>query len=118
MKVKVDVDLNQFALDAKIRERARLAQRRLAAAVLRDSQRYIPFDTGMLKRSGDIISNNSIVRWATRYAEAVYRMAPYRIKTRKNPNARSGWFGHAQNVHGEAWRRLVAATMRGDDKGA
>lgn len=115
MKVKVDVDFNQFALDAKMRERARLAQRRLAAAVLRDSQRYIPFDTGMLKRSGDIISNNSIVRWATRYAEAVYRMAPNRIKTGKNPNARSGWFAHAQNVHGEAWRRLVAATIRGDE---
>lgn len=114
MKVKVDVNFNQFSLDAKMRERARLAQRRLAAAVLRDSQRYIPFDTGMLKRSGDIISNNSIVRWATRYAEYVYKMDQSSIKTTKNPNARSGWFGHAQNVHGDTWRKLVAATIRGD----
>lgn len=114
MKVKVDVDFGQFSLNEKMRERAGLAQRRLAAAVLRDSQRYIPFDTGMLKRSGDIISNNSIVRWATRYAEAVYKMSPRRIKVGKNPNARAAWFQHAQNVHGKEWQELVAATIRGE----
>ena len=115
MKLKVDVNFNQFSLDAKMRERARLAQRRLAAAVLRDSQRYIPFDTGMLKRSGDIIRNNSIVRWATKYAEAVYKMPASWIKTGKNPHAHNEWFKHAQNMHGDEWRRLVAATIRGDE---
>lgn len=114
MKVKVDVDLGGlFSLDETVRERARLAQRRLASAVLRDSQRYIPFRTGMLKRSGDIISNSTIVRWATRYAEAVYRMAQARIKQVKNPHAHSAWFNHAQNLHGEQWRKLVSDTMQG-----
>lgn len=113
MKVKVDIDLNQFALDDKMRQRTQLAQRRLASAVLRDSQRYIPMDTGMLKRSGDIISNNSIVRWATKYAETVYKMAQARIKTRRNPHAHSEWFKHAQNMHGAEWKKIVADTIRG-----
>lgn len=114
MKVKVGIDFSKYALDKQAKARLPLAQKRLAAAVLRDSQRYIPFDTGMLKRSGDIISNNRIVRWATKYAEIVYKMSQSRIRTGKNPNARSGWFAHAQNVHGAQWKKIVADTIRGD----
>lgn len=114
MKVKVDIDLGGlFSLNQAVRERARLAQRRLAAAVLRDSQRYIPFRTGMLKRSGDIISNYSIVRWATKYAEYVWRMPQSIIKQVRNPHAHSEWFKHAQNLHGKEWKRLVSDTMQG-----
>lgn len=90
-----------------------LAQVRLSSAVLSDSNRFIPMDTGMLKASGRIENNNKQVSWNTPYAHRVYNLGENSIKTQKNPNAKPKWFEWAKSLNIKGWTDIVQKTIRG-----
>ena len=90
-----------------------LAQIRLSSAVLSDSNRFIPMDTGVLKASGRIENQNKQVSWNTPYAHRVYNLAESSIKTQKNPNAKPKWFEWAKGVNLKNWIDIVQKTIRG-----
>lgn len=91
----------------------RLAQVRLSTAVLTDSNRFIPMDTGVLKASGRLENENKQVSWNTPYAHRVYNLAETSIKTQKNPNAKPKWFEWAKSLNIKNWVDLVQKTING-----
>lgn len=111
--IKLDIKIDLSGTEKQLMARRDLAQKRLAAAVLADSAKFIPKDTGNLERSGVIASTGKIVMWATSYALAVWQMPAAWIKLSRNPNARPKWFEHAKALQINNWKRLVKDTMSG-----
>ena len=97
----------------KMARASQLAQVRLSSAVLTDSNRFIPMDTGMLKASGRLENDNKQVAWNTPYAHRVYNLAETSIKTQKNPNAKPKWFEWAKALNIKGWIEIVQKTIRG-----
>lgn len=87
------------------------AQAALDTQVLKDSNHYIPKDTGNLEASGVRASDpgSGIVSWDTPYARNLYyndRGAEFSTDT--NPNARDHWFEAAKKQHKDDWRDVAA----------
>ena len=56
---------DRIGVKNKMARACELAQVRLSSAVLSDSNRFIPMDTGVLKASGRIENQNKQVSWNT-----------------------------------------------------
>ena len=78
--------------------------------VLKDSNRYIPKDTGALENSGIIYSRlgTGHVGWNTPYARRLYYNPRYNFSTDKNPYARGLWFQYAKQNHIKEWKKVLA----------
>lgn len=97
----------------KMARASQLAQIRLSSAVLSDSNRFIPMDTGVLKASGRLENQNKQVSWNTPYAHRVYNLAESSIKKQKNPNAKPKWFEWAKALNIKGWIDIVQKTIKG-----
>lgn len=104
---------DRIGVKNKMARACELAQVRLSSAVLSDSNRFIPMDTGVLKASGRIENQNKQVSWNTPYAHRVYNLAESSIKTQKNPNAKPKWFEWAKGLNMKGWMEIVQKTIRG-----
>ena len=104
---------DRIGIKNKMARAHRLAQVRLSSAVLTDSNRFIPMDTGVLKSSGRLENENKQVSWNTPYAHRVYNLAESSIKTQKNPNAKPKWFEWAKSLNIKNWVDLVQKTIKG-----
>ena len=104
---------DRVGIKNKMARASQLAQVRLSSAVLTDSNRFIPMDTGVLKASGRLENNNKQVAWNTPYAHRVYNLAESSIKTQKNPNAKPKWFEWAKALNIKGWIAIVQKTIKG-----
>ena len=105
--------LDRVGIKNKMARANQLAQVRLSTAVLSDSNRFIPMDTGTLKAIGRLENNNKQVAWNTPYAHRVYNLAASSIKTQKNPNAKPKWFEWAKGLNIKNWIDIVQKTIKG-----
>lgn len=106
-KVKVDHNLsNMFKNTEKRTKKTKYA---LTQQVLKDSNYYIPMDSGALMVSGVVASDfeNGKVIWDTPYARKLYWNPQYNFSTDFNPNARGLWFEEAKARRGRKWRKFV-----------
>jgi len=104
----------QFKVKSEVRgierklERAReRAQRRLSMQVLKDSNYYIPKDTGALETSGIIDSTDREVSWNMNYAKRLYWNPQFNFSKDVNPNARGLWFEEAKAQKLNSWMQVV-----------
>ncbi|MBO7257565.1 MAG: minor capsid protein [Alphaproteobacteria bacterium] len=104
---------DRIGVKNKMARACELAQVRLSSAVLSDSNRFIPMDTGVLKASGRIENQNKHVSWNTPYSHRVYNLAESSIKTQKNPNAKPKWFEWAKGLNMKGWMEIVQKTIMG-----
>lgn len=104
---------DRMGIKNKMARASQLAQVRLSSAVLTDSNRFIPMDTGVLKASGRLENQNKQVAWNTPYAHRVYNLAESSIKTQKNPNAKPKWFEWAKALNIKGWINIVQKTIKG-----
>jgi hypothetical protein len=110
---KTTVTLDLHRIKAKINLRKGVAQMALAQQVLKDSNFFIPRDSGDLEASGVIASNGSEVTWNTSYARAQYHGLPRKSKD-SNPNASMKWFERAKSLWMQSrWLKIVKAVFHG-----
>lgn len=112
LKVKVDIDMAKLNNKSRMAERA--AQKQLDQDVLKDSNYYIPKDTGNLEGSGIRASKigEGEVAWDTVYAKRLYYNPQYNFSKDRNPNAQGLWFEAAKSNYKGNWLKKVKEQYR------
>jgi Minor capsid protein len=111
LNIKVNFDANAVA--NKIDNAIDKAQHALDQQVLKDSNYFIPFDTGELMRSSLRASQigQGLLVWDTPYARRLYYNPQYNFRKDKNPNARGLWFEEAKALHLPEWVKITQQTF-------
>jgi len=107
--IRVNIKLDTPAIEGQVMEATQKAQFALDQQVLKDSNFYIPKDTGEVERSGIRFSRpgEGHIEWNTPYARRIYYNPQYNFSTDVNPNARGLWFEEAKARHVMDWVRIV-----------
>lgn len=111
---RLNIQLNAAAVIDKAKKAVEKAQVVLDEQVLKDSNFYIPKDTGELERSGvrsSVIGKGSIV-WDTPYARRLYYNPQYNFSKDSNPNAQGLWFEAAKASFLTDWVRITEQAYR------
>lgn len=107
LKVKVDYNFSGLVKNTKKRkDEARFA---LTEQVVKDSNYYVPRDTGELMVSSLIASDfeEGKAVWDTPYARKLYWNPDFNFSKDVNPNARGMWFEEAKSNRLRHWRKIV-----------
>lgn len=109
MKVRF-VDLGLASKIAAIEKTVHLA---LDEQVLKDSNRYVPYQDGDLHDSALAASNigKGEIIWDTPYARRRY-YEPASLSKTPNPQASTQWFEVAKSRHLDDWIRVAQATLK------
>ncbi|MBD5797198.1 minor capsid protein [Bacillus pseudomycoides] len=107
--ITVNIQLDTQAIEGKALEAIEKAQFALDQQVLKDSNFYIPKDTGELERSSIRFSRpgEGHIEWNTPYARRLYYNPPYNFSHDVNPNAMGLWFEEAKARNVTDWARIV-----------
>ncbi|GHU24417.1 hypothetical protein FACS1894164_11000 [Spirochaetia bacterium] len=101
-----DVHTLKWKFNGKIEE----AQRTLDELVLRDSNQFVPVETGQLQESGESgatgSTNQGEIIWDVPYARYQWFFNKYR-HNRINPHARGAWFWAAKAAYLKDWVKAV-----------
>ena len=100
-KLEIDIPRTMSRFDPKYQA----AQKWLDNEVLKDSEPYVPFDTGMLARSGQTgtqLGSGDIV-YSAPYAKRLYYGKGMHFNTHAHPQASAQWFEKAKAVRGKNW---------------
>lgn len=114
IEANIRVRLNAADITAQVRQATARAQVILDEQVLKDSNRFIPLDTGELMRSGlraSRIGEGSIV-WDTPYARRLYFNPQYNFSRDSNPLAQGLWFEAAKSRYQSHWVELTRSAYR------
>lgn len=105
METKITFDTTQVT--KKINTRISMAQKKLDAQVMKDSNYYCPMDTGELQKSvlGSVIGSGLLV-WSKEYAKKMYNFGGM-LSKENNPNASVKWFEVAKSRKLASWIKLV-----------
>lgn len=105
--VNTQIDLSQ--IQAKVEQATEKVQISFAQQVLKDSNYFIPFDTGNLRDSSLIASDfqtGSLV-WNTPYARRLYYNPQYNFSKDSNVNAQGLWYEVARARFLSDWVAFV-----------
>ena len=103
------------AVKREMREKVDRAQHILDTTIIRDTDPFVPMDTGMLARSvqtASRIGKGEIV-YNTPYARKVYYNTHQHISTVHHPQASIMWFHHAKSIHEKRWLAEVERILKG-----
>lgn len=108
IRFDITVDLTQMERRL-LRRFPQRAQRELDGQVLKDSNKYIPKDTGNLEASGirNTQVGNGKVIWDTPYARRLYYNPQYNFSKDTNPLAGGLWFERAKAAHKDDWVNMI-----------
>jgi hypothetical protein len=100
-------------LQSRVQQAVDAVQMQLDKEVLKDSNFFIPKDTGELERSALRASNigQGVLRWDTPYARRLYYNPQYNFSKDTNPNAQGLWFEAAKAQYKSDWIRLMQQTV-------
>ena len=107
MKVQTEVDITGIL--RRLKGGSERVVPLLAQQVAKDSNYFIPKDTGALESSVFTASNwkDGEVIWSTPYARRLYWNPAFNFSTDVNPNARGLWFEAAKTHFLSDWERTV-----------
>lgn len=99
---------------AKVTKALEKAQVVLDEQVLKDSNYFIPKDTGQLEDSSIIASRigEGELIWDTKYARKVYYGVEINFHTDMNPNAQALWFEVAKSRFLSDWVRAAGQEVK------
>lgn len=85
------------------------AQKKIDQEVLKDSNYFIPKDTGELERSSIRASQigEGVIKWDTPYSRRLYYNPQYNFSGETNPNAQGLWFEAAKAMFLVDWVRAA-----------
>ena len=112
--LNVNVNFDARAVTAQVERAIQKAQFALDQQVLKDSNFFIPKDTGNLEASSIRASQPGTghIAWATPYARRLYYNPQYNFSKDSNPNAQGLWFEAAKARHVVDWNTLVRRIVR------
>ncbi|VXB51721.1 1-phosphatidylinositol phosphodiesterase [Exiguobacterium sp. 8H] len=113
--IKFDVKIQLGDIEGKIQKRAKKTQVVLDTQILKDTNTFVPQDTGELIRSAirmSLIGQGRLI-WATPYARRLYYNPQYHFSKSPNPKAQGLWFEAAKAVYLGDWVALAAKEMGG-----
>lgn len=118
MKVSVKVDISPREIadrQRKFLESASGPQAWLDARIIRDTDPFVPMDTGMLASSSIRASEPGTgeVVYDTPYAQKLYSGVTMNFSRDKHPQATHHWHEKAKSIWLDAWGRGVARLMGG-----
>lgn len=114
--IRVNIRVDAPAIEGKVMEATEKAQFALDQQVLKDSNFYIPKDTGELERSSIRFSRpgEGHIEWNTPYARRLYYNPQYNFSKQPNPNSSGLWFEEAKARHVRDWARIVENEIKRD----
>jgi hypothetical protein len=114
-----DIDLSSIEeLSRKMRPRLSKAgasvQVKMMSIVIRDSDPFVPFDTGTLSKTPMAASDKADgqIVYDTPYAKRMYYGDGYNFSPDSHPQATSRWFEHAKSEHMTEWERDARKLMK------
>ncbi|UNP84825.1 minor capsid protein [Bacillus mycoides] len=112
--IRVNVQVDTGMIESKVLEATQKAQFALDQQVLKDSNYFIPKDTGELERSSIrfIRPGEGHIEWNTPYARRLYYNPQYNFSTDVNPNAQGLWLEAAKAAKLDNWVRIVEQKMK------
>lgn len=107
--IRLNIRIDTPAIEGKVMEAVDKAQFALDQQVLKDSNYYIPKDTGELERSSIRFSRpgEGHIEWNVPYARRLYWNPQYSFSHDVNPNAMGLWFEEAKARNVTDWARIV-----------
>ena len=112
--IKVNIKVDTTVIEAKVMKATEKAQFALDQQVLKDSNYFIPKDTGELERSSIRFSRpgEGHIEWNVPQARRLYWNPQFDFSKQPNPNARGLWLEEAKARNIEQWARLVEETIK------
>ena len=108
------ISFNKSKVKNRIQADIDQAQKKLDAAVLADSNYFIPKQTSTMEKSG--VNNTKIgsgeVIWRTPYVRRQYYGINFDHSRQKNPNACAKWFEAAKARYSKKWGQIVAKYIK------
>lgn len=106
LRVTAKADLR--GIKKKIMQKEKATQL-VSQRALRDSNRFVPKDTGALEASSLSASQLSkgLLVWDTPYARRLYWNPQYNFARDRNPNARGLWFEAAKSMYLSDWLKAA-----------
>ncbi|PEP61173.1 minor capsid protein [Bacillus pseudomycoides] len=107
--IRLNIRIDTPAIEGKVMEAVDKAQFALDQQVLKDSNYFIPKDTGELERSSIRFSRpgEGHIEWNTPYARKIYYGVNFNFSKDINPNARALFFEEAKARNVTDWARIV-----------
>lgn len=114
----VTVHFNASELKNELTRNGRMAQVMLDDAVKRDTDPYVPKDTGMLARSAQTASpsGSGAVVYDTPYAHRLYYGLDFNFRKTHHPLATAQWFEAAKSVNEKRWIAEVERILKGGNR--
>lgn len=113
--MRVKVEINKEYTVARFQARYRQAQKYLDNEVLKDSDPYVPMDTGNLRNSGirgTTLGSGEVIYNAP-YARHCYYGTHIHFSPAKHPLATAMWFEKAKAVNKQKWIDGVEKVIEG-----
>lgn len=105
----------QLALRSELKANAAKAQHVLDSSIIRDTDPFVPMDTGMLARSAETASaiGKGEIVYDTPYARRIYYGLELHISKLHHPNASVLWFQQSKAMHEKRWIAEVERILKG-----
>ena len=93
----------------RVSDNTQAAQAYLDSAVLRDTDKYVPMRTGVLKKSGILGTRigSGHIEYIAPYAKKLYYGTRIRFSTSRHPLAQAKWFEASKAVNKQSWLAAV-----------
>lgn len=112
--VKVNIDLDAI-MRKKFRPMQYEAQRWLHGRIIKDTDQFVPMDTGALTGSPRRSYNKgyTIVQWVMPYAKRLYYGVTFKFARDRHPKATHHWFQTSKGFFLNDWGQGVAKILCG-----
>lgn len=113
--MRIKVEINKDYTISRFHSRFQQAQKYLDNEVLKDSDPYVPMDTGNLRNSGirgTTLGSGQVVYNAP-YAQKCYYGAKIHFSPAKHPLATAMWFEKAKAANKKKWFDGVERVIKG-----
>lgn len=115
MDANIKVEFDTVKLIRKYQNRAKVAQRILDESVLKDTDKYVRYRTGVLARSAQTASRigAGAIIYDTPYAKRVYYDEASNVTRDTHPLATPKWFEESKRKNEDKWMQAVEKILKG-----
>jgi hypothetical protein len=109
MSIRTNVSIDFRGVAPKIDKITQAKQVKADEIVLKDTNFFIPRDSGNLEDSSRLASRigEGKLIWDTPYARRLYWNPQFNFSKDSNPNARGKWFEEAKALNLNQWLRIL-----------
>jgi hypothetical protein len=111
IKFNASFNWNRGGAMSEFQNRARVAHAALDSQIIKDTDPYVPFRTGMLASSPIRSSEIGLIRYNTPYARKCYYGVHINFRKVFHPKATHHWLEKSKPIWFRQWVRIVTRLM-------